>query len=360
MIMRRLIRFFKNTTVRVVSLLLAVLLAASFYFYKNFYITQAKKIAGFYHVHQGDNYYKRGKPQKAIEQYQKALRYYPGHYKARYNLANIYVSYEDFYSAAESYQKVLDLKPEFQIARIDYAIVLSEAIFNYDKAIEQYELAISLKPKFLYIPFIVDNKATTKYNTSIAYYNMGIAWRGKSILEEDGSFTARKYLNNAIDAYNKALKLNKNYRTYYNLAIAHHLLRDNADAGLNYCKAIEISPMNYEAHYNLALLLKRMKNYKASIDEFKKAGLIMDAKGDGDKSRYIYDVLNEATKSLVQSGEYKYLIEHLDDESTKEGQLTYIGGKVVIAQELDKAMISNFKTCKSKAFFQQIKSEGGM
>ncbi|GBF23059.1 TPR repeat-containing protein [Candidatus Gastranaerophilus sp. (ex Termes propinquus)] len=353
--MRRFIKFFKKTTVRVVSFLLAVLVIVSFFVFKDFYKRQGKKVLSFYHVHQGDKFYKKQKRQEAIESYKKAVKYYPEHYRAWHNLANIYVTYEDYYSAVESYQKALEVKPTLQAARIDYGIVLAEAMFNYDRAIEEYAKAISLTPKFLYIPFIINNKVTTKHNTSVAWYNTGLAWRGKSLLAGEKNFAARQYLQNAVESYKKSLKIRKTYRAYYNLAIAHHLLRENAHAGLSYCKAIYLEPMNYEAHYNLAILLKDMKNYKASIDEFRKAGLILDVGGNGANARYIYDILNEATRSLVQDGEYQYLVEHLgDDSQIKGGQITYIGGKVVITQELDRAMVSNFRKCKSEAYFKNM------
>jgi len=355
--LRRFIRFCKKTSVKVTGLVLAAVFVASLFVFSDFYKTQVKKVLGFYHVYKGDQYYKKAKRQKAIESYKRALELYPGHYKARYNLANIYVAYEDFYSAVDSYEKALEIKPNFQVARIDYAVVLAEALFNYDRAIEEYERAIHLTPKFVYIPFIINNKYTTKYNTGVAYYNLGLAWRGKSLLVGEHNFSSRKYLENAVEAYKNSLKINKNYNSYYNLAIAYHLLRENADAGLNYCKAIEREPMNYEAHYNLAILLKNMKNYKGAIDEFKKAGLILDVKGEGSKTRHIYDVLNEASKSMVQAGDYQYLVESLDDDNqVKEGQITYVRGKVVIARELDRAMVSNFKKCKSKAFFEGLKA----
>ena len=64
-------KIFKNTTVRVISLLLLVLFIASVYFYPNFYKRQAHKVLGYYHVYKGDLYYKQNKPQMAINSYLK-------------------------------------------------------------------------------------------------------------------------------------------------------------------------------------------------------------------------------------------------------------------------------------------------
>lgn len=335
--------------------LLFVALCVTTYLYPDFYKTQIKKVASYYWVWKGDRYYRNRQPQKAIEAYKKGISYNPRHYKAKYNLANIFVVYEDYFSALDYYEKALELKPAFQIARIDYAIVLANGTFNYDAAIREYEKAIELTPKWVYIPFIINNKNTFKYNQGIAYYNLGLAWRGKSLLVGERNFSSRQYLENSVSAYHQALKITKNYSTYYNLALANQLLNNRAEAGKYYCKAIEIAPMNFEAHYNLAILLMNMNKFKESIDEFKKAGLLLDTQGDGIKSRYIYNILNDAVQKMIQSEDYNYLVEHIDNEADAfSREITYVGGKVVVAGELDRAMVKNFKSCASKKFFEEL------
>ncbi len=359
--MKKILEFFKNTTVRIISILLLVLFLLSIFLFFDFYIAQIKKGVSFYWVYRGDKYYKNNKTQGAIECYKKALAYYPKHYRARYNLANLYVSYEDYYLALDEYAKTLEIKPDFMIARIDYALVLSSATFNHDRAIEQYQKAIDNKPKWVYIPFFINNRKTYKYNTGVAYYNMGLAYRAKSLLVGENKFSAREYLYSAIDSYKKALKNIKNYEIYYNLGLANQLLKNNEEAGVNYCKAIELAPLRYEAHYNLALLLRDMKLYRDSLEEFKKAGLILDIEGDGVKTRYIYDVLSDVTQKMVQQGDYKYLVEHIDEKGHKDGynqaELTYVGGKLVVSEEFDRAVLKNFKTCSAKVHFEQIDKE---
>lgn len=351
-IKKKILYFLQDTTVRVVSLVLFVLLIISFFVFPEFYKVQWHKVQSFYYVYQGDKAYKKHKPQEAINNYTKALELHPKHVRARYNLANLYVAYEDYYAALENYKLALELKPDFMIARIDYAIVLSEATFNYDKAIEQYDIAIKKAPKWMYIPFIIDNKKTYKFNKGVAYYNQGLAWRGKSLIFGEDRYKAKKFLINAVDSYEKALKSLKEYDVYYNLGIANQLLRRNYAAGRYYCKAIEIEPMNYEAHYNLAILLKSMKKYSDSAEEFKKAGLLLDSEGDTIKTRYIYDVLNEVNARLALDPEYMSLRQKLDEEEFGNGKVTYLHGKLVISEEFDKAMFKNFKTCANKELFE--------
>lgn len=359
--MKKILEFFKNTTVRVISALLLVLFLLSIFLFFDAYVRQVKKGVSFYWVYRGDKYYKKNKTQRAIDCYKKALVYYPNHYRARYNLANIYVTYEDYYSALNQYADALEIKPDFMIARIDYALVLSEATFNHDRAIEEYQKAIDKKPKWIYIPFFINNRKTYKYNTGIAYYNMGLAYRAKSLLVGEKKSSARQYLYSAIESYKNALKTLKSYEIYYNLALANQLLKNNEEAGINYCKAIELAPLRYEAHYNLAILLRDMKLYRDSLEEFKKAGLILDTDGDGVKTRYIYDVLSDVTQKMVQQGDYKYLVEHIDEKGHKDGynqdELTYVGGKLVVSEEFDRAVLKNFRTCSAKVHFKALEED---
>lgn len=346
------LRILKSTTVRVISFLLFVCFIASFFLYPDFYERQWHKAQGYYYVYQGDRAYKKGQIQETINNYTRALNLYPNHVRARFNLANLYVAYEDYYSAIENYKKALELKPDFMRARIDYAIVLSEATFNYDKAISEYDIAIQNHPKWMYIPFILDNKKSYSYNKGVAYYNKGLAWRGKSLIYGQDKFLSAKYLENAIEAYENALETLKDYDVYYNLGIANQLLKRNYEAGKNYCIAIELEPLNYEAHYNLAILLNSMREYRDSVEEFKKAGLILGIKGEGNKTRYIFDVLHSINQRLAQDPLYK---DHLFEDSTTSGKMTYINGKLVVSEEFDNAMMKNFKTCAHKEAFEESK-----
>ncbi|MBR2385877.1 hypothetical protein IKA92_01100, partial [bacterium] len=77
-------------------------------------------------------------------------------------------------------------------------------------------------------------------------------------------------------------------------------------------------------------------------------------KGDGDKTRYIYDLLNETMHKIVLEDNYKYLVEHIEEENEAlRKETTFANGKIVVADELDEAMIKNFKKC----IFFEVKDE---
>ena len=193
---------------------------ASLYFCRDWYFRQYHKCIGFYYVNKGDKAYKNKKYQKAIDYYKIALKNYPGHSRASCNLGNIYVSFENYYEAVNAYEQALKYSPNFMVCRMDLGIILSEKMANYDKAIQEYGRVINSKPFEINIPFIFNNKKSIRENKGIAYYNMGLAYRGKAVYMGDRTSTAVKYLKKAKDAYIKANEyLKDNYDNNYNYFI---------------------------------------------------------------------------------------------------------------------------------------------
>ena len=112
--------------------------------------------------------------------------------------------------------------------------------------------------------------------------------------------------------------------------------------------------MNYEAHYNLAILLRHLKYYKESLEELKKAStLIANSKTNiSSRQRYIFDVMNSVTRTILANSENE-LVEKLDDKSDEHSQITYVNGRMVFTDDLDKAIIKNFKVCGAKKIIQE-------
>ncbi len=330
------------------------IIAGLVYLFPNFFEHQVHKIQGMYFVHKGDKAYRKMKLQKAIDYYNRGLQLYPEHYSAWCNLGNLYVVFEDYYSAVDAYEQAIEHNPKFVRARMNYGIVSAEKLGDFDGAIQQYNEILTTKRHLLSIPFIYNNRRSTKINRGRAYYNMGIAYKQKSLYLNDDDWGLRhKYLTDALNAYKNAVKiLKKDYDARYNLALTYHLLGDYHNAGLTYCKAIQLSPMSYEAHYNLAVLLRHLKYYKESLDEMEKAtSLITDSEGATNRQRYIFDVMNDVTREYIAEKGQQYFVEALSKEQLLNRNLTYVDGRLVSADELDKTMMKNLKTCGSKKIF---------
>lgn len=346
---------FKKLFTKTFFLILVVFCALIIFFFWGWFEKQYDKALGVYYVYKGDKAYKQRDLQKAIDYYNHGLALYPEHYGARFNLGNIYVAYEDFYSAADSYEKAIEYNKKFTLARMNLGIILSEKLGDFDGAIVQYQTIVDSRKRLWFIPFIFSNTRSEKINKGIAYYNMGLAYREKSMYTNEDPARAIDYLQKAIQSYNNAARILKSdYDTRYNLALTHHLMGDYQKAGLNYCKAIELKPMEYEAHYNLAILLRHLKMYKEARNELEKASiLVSNDRYATNTASYVFDILNEVSKTLRQNEDYSHLVEKVDEEPVTTEGITYINGKIVATEALDRAILKNFRTCETKDFFKK-------
>lgn len=337
------------------------------------------RIEGMYYVYKGDRAYHKYKLSYAIDYYRKGLALYPRHYTAWYNLGNIYVVYEDYFSAVDAYEEAIKYNKKYVVARMNLGIIQAEKLGNFDSAIEQYDAIINTKYHIWMIPFIFSNKNSSKTNMGLAYYNRGRAYRQKALYltDEERNLTTPLLLKSA-DSYEKACKiLKKNSDARYNLALVYHLLGNYRSAGKNYCRAIELAPMNYEAHYNLAILLRRMKKFKPSLEELEKASLLISTSSTSVNAEYIFGILADVSHSYVDYKLDPAYIQANDTDnqevtpdkrkkkknkkkSDDEGDLTsYVddSGKIKPNDNLDKSIMRNMGTCAGASYFRNEKNE---
>lgn len=379
--MRFLKNLFKKTVPKVIAGIFVILFLLSIFVFWGWYVKQVNKGFGLYYVYEGDKAYKAHKLEKAIRYYKQGLEKYPEHSLARCNLGNIYVKYEDYYSAVEQYEEALKYDPKYIVCRMNLGIVSAEKLSDFDKAIREYQTIIETKRVTVHIPLIFDSVKSTKENKTIAWYNMGLAYRGKSMLLGEKTHASNEYLAKAIDAYKKALKRKKNsYNINYNYALANHLFGNYKQAGLSYCKAIEEEPMAFDAHYNLAILLKKLNKLRESQEELEKAMLIVNTQQNPYIARYIFDIYSQVIEKSTIQNEYKTTRRGIAPESQiKEGMktpqivseeieniddplgvnhITYVNGKVVAdSEEADKFMKKSFKKCTSKKIFEEYEED---
>lgn len=374
-------KLFKKTVPKVVAGIFIILFVLSIFFFWGWYEKQVNKVFGLYYVYQGDKAYRAHKLEKAIKFYNTGLEKYPEHSLARCNLGNIYLKYEDYYAAVESYEKALEFDPKFIVCRMNLGIVSAEKLSDFDKAIREYQTVLETKRVTFHVPLIFNSVKSTKENKTIALYNMGIAYRGKSMLIGEKTHAANDYLEKAIESYKKALKRKKNsYNINYNYALANQLLGNYKEAGLGYCRAIELEPMAFDAHYNLAILLRKMNRLRESQEELEKSMLIVNTQDDPYIAKYVFDVYSQITEkytilaqdekskralspeTLVKEGKKTPHIasEEIDNPEDPLGlnHVTYVNGKVVVdSEEADKFMRKSFRKCTAKQIFEDYEEE---
>lgn len=341
------------------SLLIILAFAFCCYIYRDWFKEQYHHAKGTYFIHKGDRAYAAGNMGKTLEYYVAGLKLYPKHYEAWFNLGNIYAVHEDYSAAVDAYQHAISANPKYVLARMNLGIVYSEDLGFFDEAIEQFDEVANIKLFKLWIPFVYSNIKSIKANRGLAYYNKGVAWKQKAMyLPVEKHHLIYEYLGNAIEAYTRSIKiLKKNYDIYYNRGVAHHLRGEYKAAGLDYCKAIQTSPMKFEGHYNLAVLLRHLNRNRDSITELQKAALLVSESSSSSEieTAYIFNLLNEVTRRFITSDEY--YTQKLGDGPIEGMSYTYVNGRVVADDDFDKAMLKNFKTCAGIAYFEETDDE---
>ena len=344
-------RFLRN----LFSLLFILALLGLAWYYQDFLKEQYRHIKGVYYIYKGDVAYSSDNMNKTLEFYHKGLELFPGHYEAWFNLGNIYAVHEDYYSAVDAYEHAIESNPKFVMARMNLGIVYSEDLGLFDEAIKQFDTVTQIRLLKLWIPYVYSNVKSVKANRGLAHFNKGVAYRQKALyLPLEKQHLAYKYLGDSVNSYTSALKfLKNNYDVYYNRGVVHHLRGEYKLAGKDYCKAIEIQPMNFEGHYNLAVLLRRINRNQESISELQKAAMLIseNPKSSPVQTAYIFNLLNEVSRRFMTSEEY--YTEKLTDEPVGSIKYTYVNGRIVADDDFEKAMYNNFKTCAGQSYFNR-------
>lgn len=60
---------------------------------------------------------------------------------------------------------------------------------------------------------------------------------------------------------------------------------------------------------------------------------------------------------MLEEGGTEYLLEKFNEGPEAKIEITYLNGKLVASDELDKAILNNFKTCTSKDIFLDDEDE---
>ncbi len=172
--------------------------------------------------------------------------------------------------AIEYYQKAININPKYVEAYNNMGIIYSKQ-GNDNKALEMYEKAISINPEH----------AST-------YANMGAAYNNK------GDF------DKAIKLYGKAININpSDAESYYNMGLAYDH-KGNYDKAIGlYEKAISFNPKDDTAYNNMGVIYGEQVNYDKAIEMFKKAININPEDAD---------TYNNMGKTYGQKGDYEMSI----------------------------------------------------
>ena len=206
----------------------------------------------------GNNYYKQGKLDlailewqkatnlgklpEAIVEYGKAVDLNPNNFVAHYNLGSAFYRKEDLNHSIEEYRKVTVLNPKFAPAYYNLGNGLYK-MNKVDAAIEEWQKALILNPQF-----------------SEVLYNLGNAYQKKGRKEE------------AVAHWEKALELDPQFAiALYNIGSIKLEMGDVEGATRMWSKSIEVNPEFAEAHYNMGNMQYERGNIDLAIQEWESA-----------------------------------------------------------------------------------------
>jgi tetratricopeptide (TPR) repeat protein len=191
-----------------------------------------------FYIHRGDTYRDAKDYDKAISDYNEAIRLNPNDASAYYNRALAYYYKNDYDKAISDYSEAIRLNPNSAQAYGDRGAAYRHKN-DYDKAISDYNEAIRLNP----------NNASAYYNRALAYYY-------------------KNDYDKAISDYNEAIRLNPDSaQAYSNRGAAYRHKNDYDKAISDYNEAISLNPNDAEAYYNRGIAYRaRGANTQAQAD----------------------------------------------------------------------------------------------
>ena len=228
----------------------------------------------------GATYAGLGQLSSAVDSYERAIELDPNYAKAHFNLGialhelNLQ-GFGHLEDPLKSYEKSIEIDPEFAEAHNNLGNILKD-LGRFDEAIQSYSNALSIKPDYVETLFslgvvLFDNgdleESKKTYEKAIkinpnfaeAYNNLG------NTQAELGQ------KNDAIQSYHKAIEINSSYsEALNNLGNSYKEFGELSKAVKFYKKAIEITP-NYPALYNnLGNTYKELGSLDKAVESYSK------------------------------------------------------------------------------------------
>jgi tetratricopeptide (TPR) repeat protein len=185
------------------------------------------------HNNLGDAFFRQGRMDEAVSQYQQTLAIKPDNAEANYDLGIVYFQQGRLDEALAQFQKTLAIKPSYTDEHYNYADIYNNLgnVFlrqgRMDEAVAQFQMALAINPK----------DANTHYNLGNAFRRQG-------------------GVNEAIAEFEKALAIKPQFaEAHYNLGNA-FLQQGHVDEAItHFQKALTIKPDYVEAQNNMAWVL---------------------------------------------------------------------------------------------------------
>ena len=212
---------------------------------------------------------------EAISHYETALKIRPDYAEVQYNLSLVLATYPDKKEEALKHCRIaVQLSPQYSQIHNTYAALLAELSNNKEEAIQHFEEAIRLRPDF---PEAHANLANilasipSMYTKAIEEYKIALNYNPTSVqlLNNFGLLLSKRtnLRNQALEQFEKALKVDpNNIETHSNIGYILSQVPESYPEAINHFKvAIKLNPNSATANYNLAIVLIKSRGDKYEI-----------------------------------------------------------------------------------------------
>ncbi|MFH1655614.1 MAG: tetratricopeptide repeat protein [Candidatus Omnitrophota bacterium] len=223
------------------------------------------------HNNLGLFYAENDRKEEALKEYQLATKFMDDFFLAQKNIANVYFRMEKFEKSIKKNQEILKKFPEKEAkekADIHNSMGASyAALKRYKDALEQFRLALSLKPDF----------TSANFNIAQVYLQQGKTRKSveEMLLILNLDIKPADLLNSLKPTLNEYLKIIRTKKTMMNVLLelgiifskySHYDMAEQA-----FKEAIKLEPEYADAYYNLGALYFRMGDIVVARRMFKKA-----------------------------------------------------------------------------------------
>lgn len=221
-------------------------------------------------------YHRQGLLEKALTQIRTAITLAPQDSENYLHMGRIFLEMENPLSAQEAFMKALLYNPSLTAARVELGNTYLE-LNQITWAIEAYSAALEANDDMAVYAWFGLARAyheEQRYPDEITAYQQVLAAdpENAAALQNLGNALMQTgQVEQAADAYRKAIRISPQSGLYYNLAIAFVKQKQYKEAVEQYQSAIRMDPQYAAAHHGLAVCYYYLKEKQASLKHAKLA-----------------------------------------------------------------------------------------
>ncbi|MEK9627775.1 MAG: tetratricopeptide repeat protein [Nitrospinota bacterium] len=212
----------------------------------------------------GEAHDKLGNYDKAIEEFQQALKINPNYFFGLNNLGNVYGKQKKYNEAIPFFQKALDQKPDYSPAHYNIARAY-HLIGKKREAAESYRKAIQFNPYFeqAFYNLAYLSMELSGFDEAIANFNKFLKMQpnhSKAHFGLGNALMMKGQLDLAMQEYRISGALDPSFALpYMNMANIQMQTKNVSAAIENYKKALEIKPQMSAIHLSLGMIYYQFK-----------------------------------------------------------------------------------------------------